>query len=108
MLGLSKKEYWVKWEISQLLDDLGIVENIFDEKFGEEKFELTEVGELHANLIEAIDEIEYGNRKDLNKIYVLFCSNNKISQFIDSRDNTVLDRITLRVNKWKKKHNTDK
>ncbi|WP_420579885.1 hypothetical protein [Reichenbachiella sp.] len=102
MIGITKKDYWLKWEISELIDDLKLVEKIIDKKYGKESFNHSEQGDAHADLIGVIDEIEYGNRKDLLGIYELFCINKKLPQLIGEEGRSKVNRIIGRVTKWKK------
>jgi hypothetical protein len=99
---LTKHEYWEKWCFFELLDALKLVEKVFDKKYGSEKFEKLREVLIHSELLEAIDEIEFWNRNDLNEVDRLFNSINNFSKLVGKEVEESIRLIKDITKKWKR------
>lgn len=101
---LSKEDYWKNWEFFELLDDLKLIEAILEKRFGANEFDQTIEGDTHAELMGAIDHIEFGNRNDLVEIDELFQSGSKLLELLEDKEPEIIRNIQRRVNNWKDNH----
>lgn len=101
---LSKVDYWKRWEFFELLHDLKLVEALLEKLFGANEFDQTIEGDTHAKLMGAIDDIEFGNSKDLVEIDELFQSGSKLHELLEDKEPEIIRNIQSRVNNWKNNH----
>lgn len=100
--NLSKTEYWKKWEFFELLDDLHTAEKMLANYSGGCSGEFLSAEEFHEALIDAIDDIEFGNQTDLTRFWVWFAPTCAWDDFVCDEGIDLGNRIFERVNKWKK------
>ncbi len=97
----TKVEYWQAWNFFELLDLLHICDEILKAEFGDEKFDGTKIGEQHAELMDAIDDIEFGNHNDLNRIHSIFEATNYLTAFIKEKKSETFEQILEITSHWK-------
>ena len=100
--NLSKVDYWKKWEFFELLDDLHTTEKMLSEYKGGYSGEFLSAEEFHEALIEAIDDIEFGNQIDLSRFWIWFAPTSVWDDFVGEAGLELGNKIFERVNKWKK------
>lgn len=100
--NLSKIDYWKKWEFFELLGDLHAAEKILSKYEGGYSGKFLSAQEFHASLVEAIDDIEFGNQTDLSRIWIWFAPTCAWDDFVGEEGIELGNRIFERVNKWKK------
>lgn len=100
--NLSKFDYWKKWEFFELLEDLHVAEKILVKYKGGNSGEFSSAEEFHETLIEAIDDIEYGNQTDLTRIWIWFAPTCAWDDFVGEEGSELGNRIFERVDWWKK------
>lgn len=100
--NLSKIDYWKKWEFFELLEDLHAAEKILAEYKGGYSGEFLSAEEFHEALLDAIDDIEFGNQTDLNRFWLWFAPTCAWDDFVGEEGIELGNRIFERVNKWKK------
>ena len=69
---LSKVDYWKKWEFFELLDDLHSAEKLLSEYKGGHSGVFLSAQEFHQSLVDAIDDVEFGNQTDLTRFWFWF------------------------------------
>lgn len=99
---LSKIDYWKKWDFFELLDDLHSAEKLLSNYRGGYSGEFLSAEEFREALLEAIDEIEFGNRIDLTKFWIWFAPTCEWDDFVGQEGEDLGNRIFERVDKWKK------
>lgn len=99
--NLSKIDYWKKWEFFELLEDLHAAEKILSKYEGGYSGKFLSAQEFHASLVEAIDDIEFGNQTDLSRIWIWFAPTCAWDDFVGEEGIELGNRIFERVNKWK-------
>lgn len=99
---LSKEEYFKKWEISELLEDLHLASEMLSQREGGYSGEYLSVEEFKLALDEAIDDIEGGNKIDLSFFYYCFAPTCEWDDFTNENGTELGNRIFERVSKWKK------
>ena len=73
--NLSKVDYWKKWEFFELLDDLHAAEKILAEYKGRLLRQIFyPLKSFMRHLLDAIDDIEFGNQTDLSRFWTMVCS----------------------------------
>lgn len=102
--GLSKIDYWKKWEFFQLLEDLHKAEKLLANFKSGYSGEFLSAENFHDALLDAIDDIEEGNQMDLTKLYIWFAPTSQWDDFTGKEGMELGNRIFERVNKWKKTH----
>jgi hypothetical protein len=98
--GLSKVEYWKKWEFFELLDDLHIALKACEQLTISQKTKENE--NFHDILADEIDNIEFGNKNDLNDIWILFSPGGQWVSIMKQSEKEVGERIFERADRWKK------
>jgi|GEM_PF-1649693 len=99
---LSKEEYWKKWELIELIEDLHLAEALLSKYEGGYSGDFLSAQEFHRALIEEIDKLESENRTDLNQIWIWFSPTCAWDDFV-GRDGIELgNRIFQRADNWKK------
>ena len=71
-INLSKIEYWKKWEIFELLEDLHTAEKLLSKYEEGHSSKFLSAKEFHEALVDAIDDIEFGNKTDLTRFWFWF------------------------------------
>ena len=99
---LSKLAYWKKWEFFDLLDDLHKAEKMLSQYEGGYSGEFLSAQEFHTALVDAIDEIEFGNQTDLTNIWIWFAPTTAWDDFVGKEGIELGNRIFARADKWKK------
>ena len=100
--ALSKVDYWKKWEIFELLEDLHAAEKMLANYQGGYSGEFLSAQEFHETLLEAIDDIEFGNQTDLTRFLIWFAPTCAWDDFVGIEGLELGNRIYERVNKWMK------
>jgi hypothetical protein len=96
---LSKVDYWKKWELFELFDDLHKAEKLltsgqFDEVSGIEKF--------NTDFIEELYVIEGENVPDFTRMWIWFSPDKEWDSMIGIKGNELKTRIFRRVDRWKR------
>ena len=99
---LSKVDYWKKWEFFELLDDLHKAEKMLSKYEGAYSGEFLSAQEFHEALIDAIDDIEFGNQTDLSRFWIWFAPTKAWDDFVGEEGIELGNRIFERVDRWKK------
>ncbi|MDH4473328.1 MAG: hypothetical protein QE487_12040 [Fluviicola sp.] len=102
--NLSKVDYWKKWEFFELLDDLHAAEKQLSEYKGGYSEEFLSAEEFHEALIDAIDDIEFGNQTDLTRFWLWFAPTCAWDDFVGQEGEELGNKIFERVDRWKKGH----
>jgi hypothetical protein len=96
---LSKIEYWRKWEIFELFDDLHEVEKLLTSG----QFHAnSEVDKFKAEFIEELYEIEGDNVADFTRMWIWFSPSNKWDSIVGTKGNELGKRIFQRTDRWKR------
>ena len=101
---LSKVEYWKKWEFFELVEDLHKAEKLLAEFKGGYSNHFDSAQDFHSNLVDYIDDIEYGNRIDISELWIWFAPTCDWDDFVGLDGLELGNRIFERVDNWKK-HN---
>ena len=104
---LSKEEYWQKWELSKLLEDLHSAERILSKYKGGYSGQTLSAEEFHEELVEAIDDVEFGNRTYLSRFWNWFAPTCEWDDFMGEEGVELGNRIFERVDRWKKAHSNN-
>ncbi|WP_343748476.1 hypothetical protein [Fluviicola sp.] len=101
--NLSKEAYWKKYAFAELLKDLHqAVELLSILNSGHShKFPSTEA--FRYALEDAIDDIEFGNKVDLNHFYTWFAPTSDWDDFTGQDGEELGNRIYERVSQWKER-----
>lgn len=96
---LSKIDYWKKWELFELFDDLHEAEKLltsgqFDEVSGIDQFK--------REFIEELSGIEGDNVADFTRMWIWFSPNEEWDSKIGIKGNEVGRRIFQRTDRWKR------
>lgn len=102
--NLSKVDYWKKWEFFELLDDLHEAEKLLSEYTGGYSGEFLSAEEFHLALIDAIDDIEFGNQTDLTRFWMWFAPTCEWDDFVGEEGEELGNKIFERADRWKKGH----
>ena len=102
---LSKEEYYKRWEISELLDDLEKAAEILSHYEGGYSDQFFCAEEFHEALVEEIDNIAEGNKNDLSQIWVWFAPTTSWDDFVGLEGVDLGSEIFERVDKWWKGNN---
>jgi hypothetical protein len=100
--GLTKIEYWEKREFFELIKDLHKAEKLLSNNKGGSSTEFLSADDFYDALIDAIDDIEFGNKIDLTKFYFWFAPTSTWDNFMGNSGLEIGDKIFTRVDKWKK------
>jgi hypothetical protein len=103
--GLSKIDYWKKWEFFELLDDLHAASELLSEYKGGYSGKFLSAESFYEELVDAIDDIEFGNQTDLTRFWLWFAPTCEWDDFVGQEGLELGNRIFERVDKWKKAHN---
>jgi hypothetical protein len=96
--GLSKIDYWKKWELFELLDDLHEAEKLLTSG----QFDGDRVGDFKAKFIEELAEIEGANIVDLTRMWQWFSPNGEWDSKIGINGNELGKSIFRRTDRWKR------
>ncbi len=99
--NLSKVEYWRKWEFFELIEDLHLAENVLSKYKGGCSGAFLSAEKFHEELIDAIDDIEFGNQSDLTRFWIWFAPTSAWDDFVGEEGLDLGNRIFERVDKWK-------
>ncbi len=101
---MSKVEYWKQWQFFELLEKLHEAEQLLWEykSVYSEEFGLAEI--FHENLVDAIDDIEFGNRSDLTRFYHWFSLGQAWGFFTGEAGKELGESIFSIAERWKKAH----
>ena len=95
---LSKIEYWKKWEIFELFDDLHEAEQLLNSRISngerDEKFKI--------EFIDALGEIEGDNVADFTRIWRWFSPNSDWDNIVGRDGEELGKRIFTRTDRWKR------
>ena len=97
-------DYWEKWEFVELIEDLHEAEKLLDEYKGGYSGKFLSAEEFHEALVDAIDDIEFGNQTDLTRFYAWFAPTCEWDDFVGKEGEELGNRIFERVSKWKEAH----
>ncbi|MCB0479694.1 MAG: hypothetical protein KDC84_16115 [Crocinitomicaceae bacterium] len=100
----SKTEYWKKWKFFELIDFLHSCDELIEKDFGSSEYDNSIMGELHGELLNIIEEIEFGNRADLLRIFEFIESKNILWNHLVENNKDLITNINEIVYHWKK-HN---
>ena len=78
------------------------VEKILSKYRGGYSGEFSSTEEFHKTLIDAIDDIEFGNQTDLTRFWIWFAPSCSWDDLVGEEGINLGNRIFERVNKWKK------
>jgi hypothetical protein len=101
---LSKLEYWKKWELSELIDDLQAAKKILDEtNHSPKSSEFKTKEDFSEALADEMDEIEHWNGSPIyDFIYNWFSPTSTWSEFVNGEAGELIrERIFGRIKKWK-------
>ena len=98
---LTKEEYWVKWYIFELLDDLNKAKEILSHYKGGYSGEILSAEEFHDLLEYEIMSIEEMNNNDLNQLHNWFAPTSAWDDFTGLEGAELGNRIFSRLNNWK-------
>ncbi|RAV97619.1 hypothetical protein DQQ10_27530 [Pseudochryseolinea flava] len=95
---LSKIEYWKKWEIFELFDDLHEAEQLLNSRkskgYRHDKFK--------TEFTEEFGEIEGDNVADFTRIWQWFSPNNEWDKVVGPEGEELRRRIFKRTDRWKR------
>jgi hypothetical protein len=104
---LSKDEYYKKWEISELLDDLEKAAEMLSHFEGGYSNQFIGAEEFHNALEVEIDDIAEGNKNDLSQIWIWFAPTTSWDDFVGLEGMDLGNKIFERVDKWRKGNRID-
>ena len=105
---ISKLEYWDKWELRDLLEDLHLAEDMLENYTGGYSGEFLSAEEFADALSDAVYDIEFGNKSDLSKFWIWFAPTCTWADFVGMEGTDLGNRIFSRVNKWQKAYDKEK
>ncbi|PBQ30443.1 hypothetical protein CNR22_01230 [Sphingobacteriaceae bacterium] len=101
-IGLTKEEYWKKWEFFELIDDLHKAEELLSNFTGGHSGEFSSAEHFRETFVDAIDDIEGGNQTDLTRFYIWFLPTSTWDDFTKDQGQELGNKIFERVDSWKK------
>ena len=96
----TKIEYWKKWHFFELLHHLHKCDDILERTAGGREFDNTDIGNIHANLIDIIDDIEFGNVNQLHRVHEFINQNDSALVSISKIDHQLIDKIKAITENW--------
>jgi hypothetical protein len=100
--GLSKNEYWDKWELHELFDDLDeVVQILKDVKNTDSNNDLVNFKDI---FIEEFYEIKGDNVADFTSIWQWFSPNNEWDKVMGLKGKELGISIFKRTDRWKRNH----
>jgi hypothetical protein len=98
--GLSKIDYWKKWELFELFEDLHKVERLLIEFLNHETND--ELLKFKNEFIEELYEIEKDNVADFTRIWEWFAPTKEWEMFCGQHGQDICNNIFRIVDKWKR------
>lgn len=98
----SKLDYWKKWQVVELLDDLNKAKKILEEISKRNLPNKEEIDDFYLHLEDEIDDIEHSNKLDLSKIYIWFLPTSVWDELTMTDGAEIGNPIFERVSRWKK------
>ncbi len=98
---LSKREYWRKWEYFEIIDDLHQAKKLLSSMNSGKSTNFRSLKEFHETLIDAIDDLEFGNNNDLTVFYRWFTPNSDWHEFTGQIGEELRISVFERVSNWK-------
>jgi hypothetical protein len=95
---LSKADYWKKWELSELFDDLHEAEQLLNSR--QANGDRDEI--FKTKFIEELGEIEGDNVADFTRVWEWFSPNNEWDNLVGSEGKELGKRIFQRTDRWKR------
>jgi hypothetical protein len=97
---LSKVDYWKKWELFELFDDLHAAEKLLtDITTGKEE---SEFAQFKNEFLEELYEIKGDNVADFTRIWEWFAPTKEWDTLVGERGKQLGDNIFRITDKWKK------
>ncbi len=100
--GLSKVDYWKKWEYFELLDNLHEAEQLLSYFRGGHSHDFKSAQDFHQALVDVFDYVEYGNQNDLTRFCNWFAPTADWDDFVGMEGIALGNRIYERVSRWKR------
>jgi hypothetical protein len=95
---LSKIDYWKKWQLFELFDDLyeaeRVLDSIFKSRSDGEKF--------RTEFIEELGDIEGANVVDFTRIWLWFSPHGEWDKVVGTEGSELRERIFQRTDRWKR------
>ncbi|WP_210487343.1 hypothetical protein [Rufibacter aurantiacus] len=98
---LTKTEYYKKWDLFGLLEDLHAAEELLATKISGCSGSVDSVVKFREALIDEIDWLEFNNKTDLTQIFEWFLPNGVWDDFAGPEGLELGNRISERSTRWK-------
>lgn len=95
--GLTKLEFWEKFELKQLIEDLNIAQSLLEKTSTPKDSELNKFKE---ELEEVLYDVSYDNVPDFNQVWIWFKPEGKLNTWLNNEK--LRSRIYLRADRWKR------
>lgn len=105
---IPKLEYWNKWELYDLLDDLHLAVEMIEKKSGCVSDVFSSSKEFSDEISNVIEGIESWNKTDLTKIWLWFAPTCAWDDFMGTEGSELGNKIFERVDRWKKAYDKEK
>lgn len=96
---LSKIDYWKKWELFELFDDLHEAEKLLTSGQFDE---INDIDQFKSEFIEELYDIEGANVADFTRMWIWFSPNKEWESKIGIKGNELGRRIFQRTDRWKR------
>ncbi len=101
---LSKTEYWKKWELFELIEDLHKAEKFLSEYKGGNSGEFLSAEVFHEAFVEELCNVEFDNVADFTLMWRWFMPTCEWDDFTRKQGQELGNRIFARLDRWKRNH----
>lgn len=97
--GLTKIEFWAKFELTKLIEDLRIAQQLIEQN--RDAIETREFKKFASEFDEELFDVSHDNVPDFTQTWKWFKQGGEWDQLLKNIDNDLRERIYFRADKWK-------
>ncbi len=101
---IPKYDYWKKWELFELIDDLHKAENLLSKLKGGHSGKFNSKEDFYNAFAEELDEVESDNVADFTLMWRWFMPGFEWNDFTGSEGKILGNQIFSRLDRWKRNH----